>query len=130
MKGRVRTHRTAGHETVRFSRELRRELTAAERLLWHRLRRKNVGGFRFRRQHPIGPYIADFFCNEAGLVIEVDGGIHAVIEVSERDRLRDHIMREYGLTVLRVTNRDVMTDIDGVVASIERALAAIARGIP
>jgi len=50
--------------------------------------------------------------------------------VRERDRLRDHIMREYGLTVLRVTNRDVMTDIDGVVASIERALAAIARGIP
>jgi very-short-patch-repair endonuclease len=123
----LRTHRTAGTETVVFSRELRRVPTAAESLLWQRLRRKALGGFRFRRQHPIGPYIADFFCNEANLVVEVDGEVHDSADAHRRDVLRDQIMREYGLHVLRFANREVMIDLDRVVDAIERKLATLPR---
>jgi len=66
--------------------ELRKEMTAAEQVLWGKLRNRKVGGYKFRRQHPIGPYIVDFYCSQAGLIIELDGEIH--LQMVEYDNER------------------------------------------
>jgi len=87
-------------------------MTDAERLLWSRLRRRQIHGRRFRRQHPIGPFIADFACTEAKLVIELDGGQH--VELKDKDAARTRWLAERGYRVLRFWNHDVLTQIDVV----------------
>jgi very-short-patch-repair endonuclease len=99
------------------SRRLRRDATNAERRLWHCLR-SNALGVRFRRQHPIPPYIADFACITARLVIEVDGGQHG----DTRDAARDAAMQAAGCHLLRFWNNDVLNNIDGVLHRISEAL--------
>jgi len=117
-----RTHRTSS-ETIKFhSRALRKRQTPAELELWERLRRRQLYGFKFRRQHPIGPYIADFYCSSEGLVVEVDGEIHDTAAQREHDELRDRAMVEFGLKLVRVTNREVFEDIESVLSRIETAL--------
>jgi very-short-patch-repair endonuclease len=74
------------HEIRHRARELRKSSTPAEQLLWQALRNRNLGDHKFRRQHPIGPYIADFFCAEVGLVVEVDGGSHLDQIAYDQDR--------------------------------------------
>jgi len=101
------------------SRELRENMTDAERCLWAKLRGKQLKGYQFYRQKPIGDYIVDFFCPRAKLVIEVDGGQHFSEEISEYDRIRDKYMSSLGLRVLRFTNIEVLGCIEGVVESIE-----------
>ena len=118
----ARTHRTSDKGTVLFARELRRTMTPAEQMLWDRLRRKALEGFRFRRQHPIGSYIADFFCNEVGLVVEVDGEVHLSPTQIQKDRFRDIAMKQYTLEVLRFTNCEVQGNLDAVVEQIRNAL--------
>jgi very-short-patch-repair endonuclease len=100
------------------ARELRCAMTDAERALWHALRLRQLGA-RFRRQQPIGPYIADFACLERKLVIEVDGGQHAE---SEYDVARDAWFREHGFRVLRFWNHEVLGNIAGVTEAIYQAL--------
>ena len=102
------------------ARELRRDMTLAERRLWNVLKLRQMEGFRFRRQHPIGPYIADFACLEAGLVIEVDGGQHAESRI---DHVRDAFMQGKGFKVLRFWNNEVMANPEGVCSVIAHALA-------
>ena len=99
-------------------------MTDAEKQLWERLRKKSLDGFRFRRQHPIGPYIADFFCNEVGLVVEVDGGIHCEKGQEQKDRLRDFAMKKHGLAVIRFSNEQIANDIDDVLEKIKSAIKA------
>jgi very-short-patch-repair endonuclease len=98
------------------ARELRRQLTAAERLLWAQLRNRRPGGYKFRRQYPIGPYVADFICFEARLVVEVDGETHDLTE--ERDARRDAWFAAQGFRVLRIRNEEVRANLSGVVATI------------
>lgn len=119
---RHRTHRTSTAETIAFARELRRNRTVAEMVLWARLRRKALGGFRFRQQHPIGPYIADFYCDEAGLVVEVDGDVHDEDMRQMRDRYRDLALTGHGLEVLRFDNEEVLNNTEEVVATIQATL--------
>jgi very-short-patch-repair endonuclease len=102
-----------------FSRALRNQATDAERALWQRLRARQLLGARFRRQHPIGPYVADFACMDARLVIEVDGGQHAD---SAHDRQRDAWLAAQGWRVLRFWDNDVLTNIEGVLAQVIEAL--------
>lgn len=102
------------------ARELRRDLTLAERKLWEVLKQRQLDGHRFRRQHPLGSYIADFACLEAGIVIEVDGGQH---HDNELDRRRDRYMQGIGFEVLRFWNNDVLQNLEGVCAVIAQALA-------
>ena len=102
------------------ARELRREMTLAERKLWQVLRRRGLEGHRFRRQHPLGPYIADFACLEAGVVIEVDGGQH---QGNREDPRRDRYISDLGFQVLRFWNNDVLANLEGVCAVIAHALA-------
>ena len=100
------------------SRELRTNMTDAERRLWSKVRMKQLNGGQFYRQKNIGDYIVDFFCPREKLVIEVDGGQHYSDEITSADRRRDDYMRNLGLRVLRFSGIDVLNNTDGVVESI------------
>jgi very-short-patch-repair endonuclease len=97
-------------------------MTDAERLLWSKVRMKQLKGLMFSRQQPLGGYIVDFYCHEANLVIEVDGGQHFTDDNRAYDRIRDEFLVNIGLTVLRFTNSDVFDNIEGVIEVIEQKL--------
>ena len=101
-----------------YYRQLRKNMTDAERHLWAKIRMKQLKGYQFYRQKPIGDYIVDFFCPRAKLVIEVDGSQHFSDEITEYDRIRNEYLSSLGLRVLRFTNIDVLTHIEGIVESI------------
>src|SRR5690349_4465532 len=103
-----------GTEALERVRQLRRSSTEAEKLLWGYLRSRRLEGQKFRRQVWIGPYIADFLCVDAGLIIELDGSQHA--DRAAYDASRSAYLKERGLTVLRFWNNDVLSDIDAVLA--------------
>jgi very-short-patch-repair endonuclease len=103
-----------------YARHLRRHATEAERLLWSRLRRRQVGGCKFRRQRSIGPYVCDFVCLEASVIVELDGSQHAA--QATYDDNRDHYLRSIGYRVLRFWNVDVFARVDSVVETIFEAL--------
>ena len=100
-------------------RKLRRDLTDAERRLWSRLRDHQLGGWSFRRQHSIAPYIVDFACVEAKLIVEIDGGQHAD---SMRDQTRNNYLTKKGWHVLRFWNNDALTNTEGVLSTLLAAL--------
>ena len=101
-------------------RTLRREQTESERILWTRLRDRRLLGFKFRRQHRIGPYFADFVCAERHLVIEVDGSQH--LDQIEYDAARMRYLKSQGYRVLRFWNDEVLLRMDDVLDEILRAL--------
>jgi very-short-patch-repair endonuclease len=103
---------------LKAARALRGSMTDAEQLLWHCLRRKQLGGFRFRRQHPFEMFVLDFYRCEAKLAIELDGGQHSEPEGIERDRERTDFMNKHGMHVLRFWNNDVFKNLDGVLQRI------------
>ena len=103
------------------ARRLRRRQTDAEAALWKRLRNRACLGLKFRRQHPVGAYIVDFFCLERGLVVELDGGQHAAPAHQESDRNRDEWLSQHGYRVLRVWNHHVMRDMEAVLTQISLA---------
>jgi very-short-patch-repair endonuclease len=103
------------------SRELRKESTEAEHKLWQHLRNRGLSS-KFRRQHPVGPFILDFYCHEAKLGVEVDGGGHAEVDQAEYDSERSKALAGEGIRVLRFWNSDVMKNVDGVVEAIRTAL--------
>ncbi len=100
------------------SRDLRSNMTEAERALWSKLRRKQLLGLQVYRQKPIHQYIVDFYCPKAQLVIEVDGGQHWQPDHAEQDRERDAVLEQVGLRVLRFSNHEVLKQLDQVVATI------------
>jgi len=105
-----------------ISRQLRKNMTNAEKRLWAKIRMRQLQGYQFYRQKPIGDYIVDFFCPRAKLVIELDGSHHLVGETIEYDRIRDDYLSSLGLRVLRFTNADVLTCIEGVIERIENEI--------
>jgi len=110
---------------------LRRNATAAEKELWWHLRRKLVlDGTHFRRQVPIGPFVADFCCHAHRLVIELDGGQHSEDSAAARDARRDRYLRDHGYRVLRFWNAQVFTEPDSVIDTIAAALAGPPRPTP
>ncbi len=102
------------------ARKLRKDMPEAERRLWSRLRLKQLGGFRFRRQHTIGPFIADFACVEAMLVVELDGAQHGRHNAPARDAARDAFIEGQGYLVLRFWNEAVTRRMDDVLNEIHR----------
>lgn len=104
----------AGEIIFKRAEELRKNQTADEKLLWLHLKRNKLG-VRFKRQHPIWMYIADFYCHELKLVIEVDGSIHNVKEVIENDMIRQEDIIFFGIRVVRFTNKEIRTDIVSVI---------------
>ncbi|OOG72282.1 endonuclease domain-containing protein [Algoriphagus sp. A40] len=109
----------ASPEIHRRAKELRRTLTTAETKLWELLKNKNLTSLKFRRQHPIGPYIADFYCHSLRLVIELDGGVHDTIDQIERDKGREFELRNLGLRIIRFQNDEVLSNLDQVRKVIE-----------
>ena len=109
-------------EMLRRARELRKNATPQERKLWYDFLRKHPG--RFRRQQPIGPYIVDFFCPSARLVIELDGGGHYERAQYEYDRKRDVYLQQQNMRILRFTNLDVDQNFSGVCTAIERSIVS------
>jgi len=95
-------------------------MTRAERLLWYRIRRKQVMGARFRRQYPVGPFIADFCCAELKLIIELDGSHHGLVE--DRDRQRTLWLQKHGFRVIRIPNHEIFENMEGVLRTIEHGL--------
>ena len=106
------------------ARTLRRSSTEAETRLWYRLRNRQAGGYKFRRQEAIGPYVIDFFCYDALLVVEVDGSQHFEPDVAMQDEDRTAYLRSLGLHVIRFDNRQVLAETDAVVETILRVLTA------
>jgi very-short-patch-repair endonuclease len=101
-----------------LSQHLRKNMTDAENMLWSKLRRKQLEGHHFYRQKIIGKYIVDFYCPKANLVIELDGGQHYSERGQDNDRVRDDVLRELGLKVLRISDREVFENMDGVMQEI------------
>jgi very-short-patch-repair endonuclease len=105
-----------------FRRMLRREQTNTEVSLWSALRSKRLSAKKFRRQHPIGRYIVDFYCHDARLVIEVDGSSHDDVGTIRHDELRDAWLASHGYKVLRFTNTEIFKQFDRVLWEIEDAV--------
>jgi len=98
---------------------LRDNMTLAEKLLWKQLSGKKVLGLRFRPQHPIDIFIADFYCHPIKFVIEIDGGIHQGEKQNEYDMGREAELKKLGIDVIRFTNEEVINNIDGVIKAIK-----------
>ncbi len=103
------------------ARALRRRMTEAEQRLWYWLRGRRLLGCKFRRQHPVGPYIVDFACLEYGLVIELDGSQHLD---AAADHVRDAFLKREGFTVMRFWNNEALSDTDKVCDAVAQWLAA------
>jgi len=112
----------ANQETIELARRLRKRTTDSEKRLWEKLRRKRIGGVKFRRQHPIGYYIADFYCHEVRLVVEIDGEIHNSLKQKLHDENRDAEMDHLGIFVMRFRNDQIAKDIANVVKSIKKEI--------
>ncbi|WP_411289069.1 endonuclease domain-containing protein [Phenylobacterium sp.] len=104
--------------TKDFAKLLRRRLSLPEVVLWRALRGRKLNGLHFRKQHPIGPYVLDFYCHEAKLAVEVDGGSHSFGDRPERDLRRDGWLTDQGIRTLRVSAALVLDDVDDAVRMI------------
>lgn len=118
-------HKNANPKLYEYGRALRKETTEAEDKLWQHLRNKKLNGLKFRRQHPLHNYIADFYCHEAKLVIEIDGAVHTTKDNAEYDKGRTYELQELGVTVLRFWNDEVMNDIKMVLVKVEEVAKMI-----
>jgi very-short-patch-repair endonuclease len=104
--------------TRTLAKQLWARLDLPEVILWNALRRRRLGGLHFRRQHPLGPYIIDFYCAEPHPAVEVDGYSHDVADRPERDAMRDAWLLERGVATLRIAVRDVLNHLDDVLNTI------------
>ncbi|MBA4301930.1 Very-short-patch-repair endonuclease [Algoriphagus alkaliphilus] len=112
----------ASPEIHRRAKELRKQMTPAEKILWELLKEKSLGGYKFRRQHPINKFIADFYCHELGLVIELDGSVHDSLDQTEYDSGRTYELEELGLKVIRFKNDQVINELFKVLEEIRLLL--------
>ena len=101
---------------------LRRNETKAEKLLWEKLRNNQLGGLKFRRQHPVNIYIADFYCHKFKLIIELDGDYHDQEEQKQKDEVRTEVLRLNDLKIIRFKNEEVEQDINQVLITIKNKI--------
>ena len=101
---------------------LRRNETKAEKLLWEKLRNNQLGGLKFRRQHPVNIYIADFYCHKIKLIIELDGDYHDQEEQKQKDEVRTEVLRLNDLNIIRFKNEEVEQDINQVLTTIKNKI--------
>ncbi len=101
---------------------LRRNETKAEKLLWEKLRNNQLEGLKFRRQHPVNIYIADFYCHKFKLIIELDGDYHNQEEQKQKDEVRTEVLRLNGLKIIRFKNEEVEQDINQVLTTIKNKI--------
>ncbi len=108
----------AGPQLFENAKRLRDNMTAAERVLWEALQKNKASGFRFKPQHPISYFVADFYCHSARLVVELDGSVHDATDQLEYDTNRTYMLEELGLRVIRFRNEEVLSDINSVLVRI------------
>lgn len=113
-KGIIR-NQPVSSEKVERSKELRKTMTEAEQFFWNKVRNRKLSGLKFRRQQVIDGFIVDFYCDELGLCVEIDGGVHEDDEQKQYDKDRDEVLALRGLKVLRFSNDEVLGDWDGIV---------------
>jgi len=118
----ARLHLGARQQTQQNAKQLRQRETEAEKKLWSLLRNGRLKGKKFRRQHPLADYVADFYCNECKLAIELDGSIHLDAESKENDRSRAALLNELGITILRFWNREVLKNPNHVLKKVAEYL--------
>jgi very-short-patch-repair endonuclease len=104
-------------------RTLRKNMPEPEKLMWTRLRAKQINGYKFRRQYSVGKYIIDFYCPEAKLAIEIDGDSHFTDEQIQHDCMRQKFIETKAIRFLRFTNKDIFENIEGVLFTIEKFLS-------
>ncbi|MFM9890024.1 MAG: endonuclease domain-containing protein [Rickettsiales bacterium] len=109
-------------QNITHARDLRIQSTEVEKRLWYRLRDRQIAGYKFRRQHPIAANIADFACEDAKLIVELDGGQHNQPEHLHRDAKRSLELEQQGWRIVRFWNHEVMENIEGVLEVIQHAL--------
>ena len=114
----------AGRDVLEKARILRKSMTRYEKILWQQLRKKRVSGRIFRRQHPVGQFIVDFYCHQARIVIEVDGNIHENEQNKEYDEGRTFEMEKFGLKVIRFKNEDIENNLWYVLKILEKEINA------
>ena len=114
----------------KYRQELRENLTPAEAFLWSYLKRSQLDGRKFRRQHGIGPYIADFYCPECRVIVELDGAGHKDPIAEEKDAARTRFLESFGIRVLRFENKEVFESLEFVLESIRTALRDSSQGSP
>ncbi len=112
----------ASSQLFEKAKKLRETMTPAELILWDCLRNSKLSGFRFKAQHPIKYFIADFYCHAARLVIELDGSVHDSLDQQEYDTNRTYVLEEFGLTVIRFRNEEVMHNLTTVLSEIAEHL--------
>ena len=117
-------HFGAPQQIFQYADELRKNMTEAEKIIWERVC-KNQLGVRIRRQHPIWKFIADFYCHEIKLIIEIDGGIHLSSEKKEYDISRDITLNDLGIEIIRFTNDQVINETSKVIEEIKRTIEAL-----
>ncbi len=105
---------------VKRAQELRVNMTPTEKLLWDRIKEKQIEGYKFRRQHPVYRYILDFYCAEKNFAIEIDGGVHD--DSKEYDKYRDQLLESLGIKTLRIKDDEVIRNIDTVIEQIKNVL--------
>ena len=103
------------------AKDLRKRMTKAEEILWMHLK-KGISGYKFRRQHPIATYIADFFCYQLKLIVEVDGSVHNISEIISNDITRQTDLEKLGSTVIRFTNVEIFEQVDVVLNKISESV--------
>jgi len=106
-------------DIFKIAKELRKMETEAEKKLWSRLNKNQLLGLQFRRQHPINRFIADLYCPKIKLVVEADGNIHEIHEYLAHDIGRSEILNDFGITVIRFTNEQILQDIETTIKKIE-----------
>ena len=107
------------------ARELRRQMTDAERSIWRQLRNRESLETKFRRQVPFGPYILDFYCAQKQIAIELDGGQHFSAEGQAKDLKRDWFLASHGVKVIRYSDREVLLDLDGVIQHLWKVITEL-----
>ena len=117
-------------EIFKLAKKLRKIQTEAEKLLWSRINKNQIIGLQVRRQHPINQFIADFYCPKIKLIIEVDGSIHEIPEYQTHDIGRSEILNDFGITVIRFTNEQILNEIDSTIEQIETTAKILLTEIP
>jgi len=115
-------------EIFQIAERLRRDMTDIEKIIWERVCKSQLG-VRIRRQHPVWKFIADFYCHEVKLVIEIDGGIHLRSENKEYDISRDIILKEFKIEILHFTNDEVMNEPNHVIEKIKRTIETLKQNL-
>mgnify|MGYP000111582110 CR=1 FL=1 len=118
-------HQKASTKLFRYAAELRENMTEAEKVLWEALRAKKLDGLKFRRQHPIGIYILDFYCHAKRLAIELDGGYHENEEQKKFDEARTFHLKEVLIDEIRFKNEEVLTNLPKVLNEIKSKITKI-----